>query len=46
LESFEWDGAPPLDVRREGLVLKVKVLWGGEGSRDIAWKAKFGTPGR
>ena len=46
LESFEWDGAPPLDVRREGIVLKIKVIWGGEGSRDIAWTARFGTPGR
>ncbi len=46
LESFEWDGAPPLDVRREGIMLKIKVKWGGEGSRDIPWTARFGTPGR
>ena len=46
LESFVWDGAPLLDIRREGVVLKIKVNWGGEGSRDIPWTARFGTPGR
>ena len=46
LESFVWDGAPLLDIRREGVVLKIKVNWGGEGSRDIPWTARFWTPGR
>jgi len=39
LEKFEFDGAGPATIRREGLVLRVGLA-AGEG-REVRWAAKF-----
>jgi hypothetical protein len=39
LEGFEADGAAPQEIRREGIVLKVRIT--AAESREIGWTARF-----
>jgi hypothetical protein len=41
LERFEFGGAPARDIRKEGVLLKIRVANPAEGSRDADWSAKF-----
>lgn len=39
LEGFEADGAAPQEVKREGIVLRIRLA--AAGSREISWAARF-----